>query len=218
MSAKRPAIVTRRLLIGVGTLGVLGVLLSARAAHRPAVAEGGAAASEIVLALDPAQSQIHWTLGTTLHTVHGTFALKRGEVRFDPEGGEAAGEIVADATSGQSGNESRDKKMHKEILETPRFADVVFRPDHVEGKVPAEGAATVQIHGTFVLHGAEHELTVPVQAELAADRWKGTAKFRIPYIDWGLKNPSNFFLKTDKTVAIELELAGALQRSGAASR
>ncbi len=33
---------------------------------------------ELTLNLDPVQSKLHWTLGSTLHTVHGTFALKRG--------------------------------------------------------------------------------------------------------------------------------------------
>jgi polyisoprenoid-binding protein YceI len=203
----------RRLFTFTGTLFALGVLLSASAAHRPPEAEAGA--NEVVLALDPAQSKVHWTLGTTLHTVHGTFALKRGSLRLDLESGKASGEIVADATSGQSGNDSRDRKMQKEILETARYAEVVFRPDRVEGKVPAAGSANVQIHGTFVLHGSEHALTVPIQAELAAGRWKGTAKFRIPYIDWGLKNPSKFLLKTDPSVDIELEMSGAVQSAAA---
>jgi hypothetical protein len=33
----------------------------------------------------------------------------------------------------------------------------------------------------------------------------------VPFIDWGLKNPSNFFLKVEHAVAIELELKGHLQ-------
>ncbi len=203
----------RQLFAFTSALFALGVLLSASAADRLPPAEEKAGANEVVLAIDPAQSKVHWTLGTTLHTVHGTFALKRGTVRIDSESGKASGEIVADAASGQSGNESRDKKMHNEILETSRYTEVVFRPDRVEGKVPASGSASVQIHGTFLLHGSEHELTVPVQAELTGERWKGTAKFRIPYIDWGLKNPSNFLLKTDPTVDIDLQMTGTVQDS-----
>lgn len=201
----------RRQLVFAVTLFMLVTLLSASAAHRPPQATAQTSDGEIVLSLDPSQSKVHWTLGSTLHTVHGTFALKRGILRLDPATGKASGEIVADATSGESGNDSRDKKMHKEILESPRYTEVVFRPDRVKGKVAASGASTVQVHGSFLLHGAEHEITVPVQAELTPDHWKGTGKFNVPYIQWGLKNPSNFMLKADPSVDVELEIAGGLQ-------
>jgi polyisoprenoid-binding protein YceI len=201
----------RRQLVFAAMLLMLVMLLSASAAHRPPEVPAQASGNEIVLSLDPTQSKVHWTLGSTLHTVHGTFALKRGMLRLDPATGKASGEIVADAASGESGNDSRDKKMRKEILESPRYSEVVFRPDRVEGKVAAAGPSSVQVHGTFLLHGAEHELTVPVQAELTPDHWKGTGKFNVPYIQWGLKNPSNFLLKADPSVDVELEIAGGLQ-------
>ncbi len=170
-------------------------------------------ASEIVLGLDPAQSKVHWTLGSTVHTVHGSFAFKKGTVQLDTSTGKASGEIVVDATSGNSGNDGRDKKMHKEVLESGRYAEVIFRPDRVEGKITPQGIFTVQVHGLFVLHGSEHELTVPVQAEFAGDHWTGSAKFNVPFIDWGLKNPSNFFLKVNHAVEIDLELKGSLQNT-----
>jgi polyisoprenoid-binding protein YceI len=168
---------------------------------------------EIHIMLDPAQSKIQWMLDSTVHTVHGTFAVKKGELRLDPSTGKASGEIVADARSGESGNSSRDSKMHKEVLESEKFPEVVFRVDHVEGKIQLSGVSTVQVHGQFVLHGAEHELTAPVQVELSADHWKGTGKFSVPFIQWGLKNPSNFLLKVKPDVEIEMELSGTLQSS-----
>jgi hypothetical protein len=194
-------------------------LLTARTlaqSERPAVAAPVAVAvtanaGDITIRLDPAQSKINWTLGSTLHTVHGTFVLKRGTLKFDPASGSASGEFVADATSGQTGNDSRDKKMHGEILESGRYGEVIFRPDRVDGKVLARGACSVQLHGTFVLHGGEHELTVPVQAELTGNQWKGTAKFSVPYVQWGLKSPNTFLLKADPAVDVELELSGTLQ-------
>lgn len=188
-------------------LAVFGVLLAAAASPPPQ-----ATSSELVFGLDPAQSKIHWTLGATMHTVHGTFGLKRGELRVDPSTGKASGEIVADAASGASGNDSRDKKMHAEVLESARYPEVVFRADRLEGKVQPQGSSTVQLHGTFLLHGGEHELTVPVQAELSADHWKGTAKFSVPYAAWGVKNPSTFLLKVDPSVEIELDLSGSLKK------
>ena len=172
-------------------------------------------ASEIVLGLDPAQSKLHWSLGTTLHTVHGTFTFKNGTLHVDTATGKASGEIVVHATSGDSGNDSRDKKMHNEVLESGRYAEVIFRADRVEGKILPQGIFMVQLRGLFILHGSEHELTVPVQAELAGDHWTGSAKFSVPFIEWGLKNPSNFLIKVNHAVDIELEMKGSLHSTGA---
>ena len=172
-------------------------------------------ANEIVLAVDPAKSKLDWTLGSTLHTVHGTFAFRSGTIHLDPASGKASGEIVADATSGKTDNDSRDKKMHKEVLESQRYPDVVFRPDRVQGSISMQGAFTAQIHGIFVLHGGEHEVSLPIQAQLSGDHWTGSGKFSVPFIDWGLKNPSNFFLRVDHSVQIETKLEGNLQSATA---
>jgi polyisoprenoid-binding protein YceI len=168
-----------------------------------------AASSQFSLIVDPGQSKVHWTVDSTLHTVHGTFAVKSGALRFDPQTGKASGEIVVFATSGESGNSSRDQKMHKVVLESAKFPDAVFRPTQVEGKVAAAGNSDVRLHGVFLLHGGEHELIVPVHAELGSGKWQGTAKFEVPYIQWGLKDPSNWLLKVKPAVQVDLELAGA---------
>jgi polyisoprenoid-binding protein YceI len=158
---------------------------------------------------------LSWTLGSTVHTVHGTFAMKSGKLSFDPASGSATGEFVVYATSGESGNDSRDKKMHGEILESARYPDVIFRPTKIDGKVAVPGTSEVLLHGKFLLRGSEHDITVPVQAELTGDHWKGSAKFSVPYVQWGLKSPNTFFLKADPAVEIELEMSGPLQRATA---
>jgi polyisoprenoid-binding protein YceI len=173
------------------------------------------ASNEIVLGVDPAQSKVHWILDTTVHTVHGTFNFKNGTLRVDPATGKAGGEIAVLATSGESGNDGRDKKMHKDVLESAQFPDVIFKPDHVEGKITTTESCSVQVHGILVLHGSEHEITVPVQAQFAGDHWTGSGKFSVPFIDWGLKNPSNFLLKVNHTVNVELDLKGTLQNPAA---
>jgi len=206
-SRSRLASVFYVLVVASVTLAVLSALPQHAAPQPPA--------SEIVLGIDPAQSNVHWTLGSTVHTVHGSFAFKKGTLRLDTSTGKARGEIIVDATSGNSGNDSRDKKMHKEVLESARYAEVIFRPDRVEGKITPQGTFAVQVHGLFVLHGSEHELTVPVQAEFAGDHWTGRAKFNVPFIDWGLKNPGNFLLKVNHAVEIELELKGSLENPAA---
>jgi polyisoprenoid-binding protein YceI len=194
-----------------GMLVGLPVLIALPQHAAPQTAPGRLLAFEV----DPAQSTVHWTLGSSLHTVHGTFALKRGRLQLDPTTAKASGEIVADATSGKSGNDGRDRKMHKVVLESGRFGEIIFRPDNITGNLAAQGESTVQVHGIFVLHGSEHELTVPVQANLAADHWSGSAKFSVPFIEWGLKNPSTWLLKVDHSVIIDLELKGKVQARAA---
>lgn len=175
----------------------------------------GADSGEITLSVDAAQSSLHWVLRSTLHTVHGTFAMKRGSMHFDSTNGNASGEFVADATSGKSGNEGRDGRMHREILESARYSEVIFRPGHVEGKVAWQGTSHVQLQGKMLLHGSEHEMTVPVEAEIDGDHWKGAARFTVPYVQWGLKSPNTLLLKADPTVEIELKLSGTVQAATA---
>jgi hypothetical protein len=213
-----PQTVRRNLMLCAALFGVA-VVLSASAAHRPPQSPASAvSANEIILNVNPAQSAVHYTVSSSLHTVHGTFALKRGALRLDPSTGKATGEIVVDAISGESGNNSRDKRMHKEVLESTRFTDIVFRPDHMEGALQPQGSSSPQLHGIFVLHGSEHEITVPVQAELKSDQWKGTASFSVPYTDWGLKNPGNFLLKVDHAVSIEVQMVGTIQTQAASAK
>jgi len=192
----------------VGASTVFGLALFLLGAVPPQPQATQRPASEIVLTLDPAQSTVHWAVDSTLHTVHGTFALKSGSVHFDPESGKAGGEIVVLASSGESGNGSRDARMHKEILESAKYPEVVFRPTRVEGKVGQSGASDVKLGGVFSIHGADHDLTAVVHAELTGDRWRGTSKFDVPYVKWGIKDASNFLLKVKPVVNVELEMSG----------
>jgi polyisoprenoid-binding protein YceI len=174
-----------------------------------------ASAQEIFLTLDPAQTKVHWMVDSTLHTVRGTFALKSGTVHFDPVKGKAGGEIIVLAASGESGNSGRDGRMHREILESAKFPEVTFRPEQIEGKVAMTGASDVRLMGIFSIHGADHELTAQVHAELAgghsAETWTGTGKFEVPYVSWSMKDPSNFLLKVKPVVSVEVEMTGTIK-------
>jgi polyisoprenoid-binding protein YceI len=172
------------------------------------VTRAQSAPSQVSLELDPAQSKINWTLSATFHTVHGTFALTKGTVEFDPVTGKVGGDITADARSGQSGDSGRDKNMHEKVIESAKFPTVVFSPDRVEGKIALQGGSNVQIHGIFEIHGARHELAVPANVSFSGDRWTAKSVFEIPYVQWGMKNPSNFFLHVGDTVEMELALTG----------
>jgi polyisoprenoid-binding protein YceI len=166
-------------------------------------------AQDMVLQFVPAQTKVQFTLDATMHTVHGSFALKHGTVHFNPATGAVGGEITIDATSGNTDNSGSDRKMNQDVLESAKFPEIVFHPDRVEGKISAEGPSTVHVHGSFAIHGTSHEMTLPVQVELRPDSWKASTHFDIPYLDWGMKNPSTFLLHVGREVKLEVEASGA---------
>jgi polyisoprenoid-binding protein YceI len=197
--------------ITAGAIAGIAVFLSASAAPSRQALE--APTQQLVFSLDQSQSKVHYTVDSTLHTVHGTFNLKSGILRIDPATGKADGEIIVYATSGDSGNSSRDGKMHKAVLESAKYSEIVFKPTLMDGKLALTGTSDVKLHGLFSLHGGDHDLVVPVHAEITGDHWNGSTKFQVPYVRWGLMDPSNFLLKVKPNVDIDLELAGSLKSS-----
>src|ERR1700720_2658658 len=131
----------------VAVVVLLGVAIPGRqAATSQQSSHATGTAEQIVLSVDPAKSTVHWSVESSLHTVHGTFHVKRGIISIDPATGKASGEIVVDARSGESGNEGRDRRMHKEILESSQYTEVVFRPDRADGTVVAQGDSSLRLH------------------------------------------------------------------------
>jgi polyisoprenoid-binding protein YceI len=202
-----------RAMTNVFLKGIIAALLLVGISTSVQQAAQAQSASQMALSVDAAQCALHWTLDSSVHTVHGSFRVKRGSVSFDSATGKTSGEIVVDAASGESGNDSRDHKMHEEVLESGKYADVIFRPQRVEGTVNASGNSTLTVYGTFSLHGAEHAFSAPVQVELKDTAWKASTSFSVPFLEWGLKNPSNFLLKVKPVVNVSVELSGSLQRS-----
>jgi len=172
-----------------------------------------ALAQETVLELDAAQTQVTFTLGDVLHTVRGTFKVKRGAVNFDPDTGHAGGLVVVDATSGDSGSRARDHKMHKDILESEKFPEITFTPEKVQGQVFPQGEFKVQVLGTFTMHGSGHPLTLVVLAHMKGEQLIADTHFTIPYVSWGLRNPSTLFLRVNDSVDISIHAVGALKHT-----
>jgi polyisoprenoid-binding protein YceI len=168
------------------------------------------AAAQTTFQLDPAQTSVKFTLGDVLHAVHGTFNLDHGSLQFEPSSGKLSGEIVVDAKSGASGSGMRDRKMHKEVLESAKYPEISFRPDRIEGTVSGQGKSSVKVHGMFRIHGIDREIDVPAEVEIFPDRWTATVHFTVPYAKWGMKNPSTLFLRVDDSVQIDLALAGSV--------
>jgi polyisoprenoid-binding protein YceI len=193
------------------TARLLAFLLICRCCGSIATEIPSFSAGLVEIELDSARCVVQFSLGALLHTVHGTFKVKGGTVRYDAASGQASGQIAVDVRSGETGESARDQQMHESVLESNRFPDAVFSPDHLKGRLAPNGESQVEVHGSLRIHGAEHDMTVPVKVKVQNHLLIATAKFAVPYVAWGMKDPSNLVLRVDKTVNVEVALTGTIQ-------
>lgn len=60
------------------------------------------------------------------------------------------------------------------------------------------------------MHGGGHPLTLVVQAHLAGNHLTADTQFAVPYVSWGLKNPSTLFLRVNDTVDVAIHATGKI--------
>jgi polyisoprenoid-binding protein YceI len=170
-------------------------------------------AASYTFTLDPAASKITFLLDAFLHKVHGTAPVERGEIRFDSTG-HAEGEVVVDATKADTGNDSRDQDMHTKVLESAKYKDIVLTVDSYEGKFDPAAPSKVVVIGRFRIHGAEHPLRLDLSLKPAgagtSRPLEATTTFSVPYVEWGMTDPSKAFLHVGKAVDVTIDAKGSL--------
>lgn len=167
-------------------------------------------AQQQTFTVNPGASSVGFALTGTGHEVHGTFHVSSGTIQFDPTAAKMSGSIVVSASSGESGDNGRDKNMHQKVLETERYSDVTFQPQSYTGTIAPTGDSSIQVTGVFTLHGTPHDLTVPMQVHIDGQNLTAKGSFVVPYVKWGLKDPSIFILKVAKEVHIDMNLVGTV--------
>jgi polyisoprenoid-binding protein YceI len=177
-----------------------------------AILAPAALAQHQTFVVNPDTSELKITLKTTHELVNGTFHVQSGSIEFDRSTPEMSGSVVVLAGSGKTGNGSRDKKMNKDILQVEQHATVSFEPKSYAGTIAPSGDSTIQATGIFTLLGTPHEITIPILVHLESTTAAAKAQFVVPYVRWGLKNPSFLIWKADNDVAIDLSLNGRLSK------
>jgi polyisoprenoid-binding protein YceI len=185
-------------------------LLASLAATLPLLCTPVALAQHQAFNINPDSSTVTFTLASTHEITNGTFHIAKGLVNFDPASPNLSGLIDVSAASGNTGNASRDKKMLNDVLQTSQFADVTFVPQTYTGTLALTGDSTLQVTGIFTLHGTPHTLTVPMQLHIDGNKLTAKTTFKVPYVEWGLKDPSWFVFKVAKEVDVNLTLVGFL--------
>lgn len=167
-----------------------------------------ACAQHQTFAVNPDASEVKMKLNTTHEVVNGTFHVQSGSIDFDRTHAEIAGSVIIAAGSGKTGNDSRDKKMNKEILKVDQYTTVSFAPKTYSGTIAPSGDSTIEVSGVFTLLGSPHDLTIPMQIHIDGSKATAKAQFMVPYVQWGVKDPSFLIWKAEHNVAIDLTLVG----------
>ena len=168
----------------------------------------GGVAELQTFAVLPQQSSVSFELGAFLHTVKGSFAAKASEVTLDSEGQRITGEVLLDAQSADTGNKRRDRIMHGEILLSEEHPQIRLVPSSYEGELDSARGGAIELTAHITLVGKTHEVVVPldVVAGGAPGQLRATGQFEVPFVGWGLKDPSKPLLKVKKEVQIDVDL------------
>lgn len=162
--------------------------------------------------VNPDASEVKMTLNTKHEVVNGTFHVQSGSIAFDISVPKISGLIIVMADSGKTGNGSRDRKMYNDILKVEQFATITFEPKSYAGTLAPSGDSNLQVTGIFTLLGTPHEITLPMQVHIDGAGATAKGHFVVPYIQWGLKDPSFLIWKASHDVAIDLNLVGTISR------
>jgi polyisoprenoid-binding protein YceI len=177
-----------------------------------AVLAPAAFAQQQTFVVNPDASEVKITLKTTHELVNGAFHVQSGSIEFEPGTPKMLGSVSVFAGSGKTGNDSRDKRMSKDILKVEQYTTVSFEPKTYTGAIALSGDSTIQVTGIFTLLSTPHEITIPILIHREGTTATVKARFVVPYIQWGLKDPSFMFWKADKDVAIDLFLVGTISK------
>jgi len=172
-----------------------------------------ALAQHQTFSVNPDACQVAFALAGSGHHVNGTFHVQSGSIDFDRTAQTISGSVVVAAGSGNSSDQGRDKNMNSSVLDVAHFAEITFAPKSYKGTIAGAGDSSIQVTGVFTLHGTPHDLTVPMQIHIDGTSITAKGSFTVPYVQWGLKDPSIFVLKVAKEVGIDLTLAGKVTGS-----
>ena len=77
--------------------------------------------------------------------------------------------------------------IHKEVLETEKYPEAVFKTTTVTAKKTGENQYEAKLEGDLNLHGVTRHITIPTKVSINADTLKATGKFDFERDDFQIK-------------------------------
>jgi polyisoprenoid-binding protein YceI len=119
----------------------------------------------------------------------------KGEIRFSPETVEqssihlvvrADSLAVADNVSDKDRREI-ESQMREQVLETSKYAEIIYDSPSVSLKSPADGQSDVVLQGQLTLHGVTRPLKIPAKIAVTGDLLRAFGEFSLRQSDYSIK-------------------------------
>ena len=101
--------------------------------------------------------------------------------------------------------------MKRDVLQADRYPEIIFTPTKIASAQPVGQTSEATVSGWFTIHGGRHEISVPVQIKMSGSIATAHARFVVPYVEWGMKNPSTLFLRVNDKVDVEVKAVGRIE-------
>ena len=151
------------------------------------------------------ESKVTFLSKATIESFTGKTGRLEGRVVVDTAavGDSITAHLEVDLASLDTGNAHRNRNMRDQHLETDKFPKAIFDGAAVLGPTGARLAAgqpvTIQIEGTFTLHGVSRRLRVEVEATYSEKEGSGRIAFHTVFpvnlADYAVTRPEFLFLK-----------------------
>ena len=163
--------------------------------------------------LDTERSEVRVVLGATLHTVEGVVPVGPATFVWDADEGSASGRVVIEAGALDTGIDARNEKMHERVLRSAEFPEIIFEATGFDLRQDGEQEMRFVLEGRLTVLGTRHAVELETHARRRGDgSWKARANVDVPYVEWGLEDPSLPLFSVDKYVIVEVKAVGRLTR------
>jgi polyisoprenoid-binding protein YceI len=208
-----------------GRIAVIPALLLACVAH---AADAGRA--PVTLPIDAEKSALTFSIHRPGETIEGTAHTFTGEVVFDPADPQAGGSVVLRvvASSLETGNGMRDRKMRGSHLEVERFPEIGFRSTSIQvgsereapSPSPAPGGKEpgrvlqrkALVEGVLSLHGVDRAIMVPASIRYDNGTLTAEGNVDLTYSDFSIAIPRFLWLVMDDEIKVRFRFVASAAR------
>jgi polyisoprenoid-binding protein YceI len=150
-----------------------------------------------------------------MESIEGRTKQMEGRLVLDPAnlGDTVSVHLEVDLASLDTGIGRRNKHMRENHLETAKYPRAVFDGISVHGPAGARlepgKTATIDVEGTFTLHGVSRRLRIYAEATYEPKAGGGRiafhATFPVALADYGISRPEFLFLKLSETQQVRVD-------------